>query len=467
MRWRLTTSSGEGATRRLSANKPPSWNILDRKFERAYVVNVMIRVVFSAILALWSFTVKAQVQMLWKSGVSNVTCMESAVDSKGNVVVGGFSRTAVTSGIPFIMKFDPLGNKLWELQLATNSASGIDDLAIDQHDRIILSARLTPDPFEDPRPVSLIQISPGGLELWRRTENFAPGSGSDYTSFSAIKVDSQNNIFMCWLQFSNYSRLAAARYTEDGLRLWYRVLPADGYVVDRGEMSRFMSLTYDGGFVFAGKRVILSDGFNQAATNFLIRLDSRGRTEWQVIGQDLPDLSTLAVDRFNRLCVAVGEGVSLFNLRSGRHRFLTKGLEASDVLTSTPDGGFLMLRGNDLIKLNGEGHQIWSVNTGLSSSFLGVVSDGAGGWIAAGKKFNIARPDMNLVFVGIANNGGLRWQASLNGFPFQDQSLFWRNLQAIYRAPDGSLRVVVNETSRNGPYTEIIGIGVYSFAINR
>lgn len=125
-------------------------------------MQVIARLILFTILTFWSLTANAQVRLLWRTALTNApiglaegdyvtqtnyTVTGSAVDSAGNVVIAGFSLFQPgQGGTCSIMKFDPSGNRLWETVLSTNCMAGADDLAVDQQDRIVVSARLAPYP---------------------------------------------------------------------------------------------------------------------------------------------------------------------------------------------------------------------------------------------------------------------------------------------------------------------------------
>lgn len=435
------------------------------------------------LFALCALSANAQVRLLWRTAITNMPSVSmeqsyvpatnymvtgSAVDSQGNVIFAGFAENLFYGGC-FIAKFDPNGRKLWERTLATNSPSAIDDLAVDRHDRIIISARFTPPPFEGSRPVSLIQLSPTGEELWRRSADFAPGS-QPTSAFSALKLDARDGIFFSYLTLGDpagppgYStKLWVSKFTRDGIRLWRTLLPIKGYVLGRDEMSRFMSPTPDGGLVIAGTDTGGDHDFENR-TEFLIKLNALGKIRWELKSRT-PEFSNMAINRFGQLCVGGDDGITLFNVKNGKQQTHSP-MNPIVVLSAMPDGGFLLWRWTSLAKVDRLGQEVWSADTRFLASPLGVVPDGAGGWIAAGRSYPSSPPDMNLLFFGCAPDGTLTWRTTLRGFAFRNETPYWRSLQALHRAPDGTLRAVVNETSTvQYPYTGITGIGIYSFAV--
>lgn len=458
--------------------------------ERSYVAQVIARLILFTILTFWSLTVNSQVRLVWRTALTNApfqfgdpeyvtqtnyTVTASVVDSAGNVVIAGFSLFKPgQGGTCSIMKFDPSGNRLWETVLSTNCMAGADDLAVDQKDRIVVAARLSPLPFENPRPVSLIQLSPDGSKLWQRTADYAPAPGEAQPCSSAVKTDLRCGVFFTYQTLEVQSSppgyrttLWASKYSEFGYPMWRTALPVRNHIVSQGEMSRFVTVTPDDGLAIAGwghtSQRILGD-----SDRFLIKLTSNGRIKWTSDGQDLPYFNGIIASEFDQLCVAGAEATAFIDLRTGRGHFTRPQLDYTIPMLSTPEGGFLLFRGHYLIKVSRDGRQQWSAETGLSQSILGVVPDGDGGWIIAGGKYSVPSQTLDLVFLDYASNGYLRSQTTFSNFSFRTENPYWHCTQKLHRAPDGSLRLVLNETFGSPyPYTSTTGVGIYSFAIER
>jgi uncharacterized delta-60 repeat protein len=158
-----------------------------------------------------------------------------AVEAGGGVIVAGQgnrvpgSPISITSPAHVTVKYDALGNKLWDAVL-NGSGSGTDThsaLAVDGMGNIYTTGYADNNGRND---LAVVKYAPAGSELWRA---FISGSCSAGATLMAIRVDGDGNVI-------------AAGYRSNGIDNDFLVVKFNGggqqqWCVDEGENNRLAS----------------------------------------------------------------------------------------------------------------------------------------------------------------------------------------------------------------------------------
>lgn len=157
-----------------------------------------------------------------------------AIDSLGNIVVGGYDVDAVGDANMWIAKYDPDGNQQWELVL--DPSMGIEDriygVAIDPLDNILLVGDSDIAPSD--ADIWVGKLDPDGNELW--TNRFAgPDLGNDGGRGVASDPDG-NVVFTGFFRVANNDNdIVVSKLDPDGGLLWSETIPGPEALDDRGQ----------------------------------------------------------------------------------------------------------------------------------------------------------------------------------------------------------------------------------------
>lgn len=253
------------------------------------------------------------------SGIANSSFEAVAVDQDGNIYVigilvgtntihvgNGISITGSTSAQnAFMIKYDPAGMPLWAKSVSGSVKSYYSDVAVDTDGNIIVSGYQYSDtPYTYGFGVStagtnpdgyngvLVKFNPGGDALWAKSVQ----GGGDDSYFSALEIDSSNNIFIAGSQsgvsefdygngvrltgtFSDGNNALLLKYSENGIAQWGQT------VIESSSYSSFTGIDSDAfGNIFAAggitgksrftfqENISISgayDGYNSALVKFL------------------------------------------------------------------------------------------------------------------------------------------------------------------------------------------------------
>ncbi|MCA9709851.1 MAG: DUF4215 domain-containing protein, partial [Myxococcales bacterium] len=195
-----------------------------------------------------------------------------AVDSQGNIVVGGYEIDVVGDPNMWVAKFDPAGNQLWAMSL--DPSGGMDDrvygVAIDPDDNILLVGD------SDTAPVSsdiwVAKLDPDGAELWS-TAFDGPDAGDD--GGRGVASDAAGNVVVTgFVRVTNNDfDIFVAKLSPGGATQWTDEVPGPDTLDDRGQAVGVDSQgnVVVGGFVSYG-------GFNRNV--WLRKYDPDGAELW-------------------------------------------------------------------------------------------------------------------------------------------------------------------------------------------
>ena len=122
--------------------------------------------------------------------------LDVAVDSCDNVITTG--RIPVAGGSDYMIKYDPIGNVLWNTSLGVASYWNGIGVAVDSSDNIFAtgSARIGSwDPYPPHQRAYTIKCDPDGNVLWSHAYGEDPFSFEDYSGLD-IALDSANNVIV-------------------------------------------------------------------------------------------------------------------------------------------------------------------------------------------------------------------------------------------------------------------------------
>ena len=415
----------------------------------------------------------AQVHELWRTGLTNTgwgipptnfATSAAAVDVGGNTLVSGVAM-GLMAGIPpaqaFVAKFSPSGQLSWMYLTGERAWNGVESLALGPAGQIVLVTRLT---TEEPQPITLIVVSPDGQELWRVEESNAVGNSVPVNS---VAVDDSGNILWYGLRRTSVppenftSEMFVSKFASTGQKLWRLTLPQESFGVPLGGLGKAICMLPDGAAAVTGGYATGQGDIG----GFVAKISRAGELLWFVkpmLGSNLPIVASSTVKAgTNGTIWAVGPyRFSILGTNGELLRFGTLALGAKSA-TSSFDGGFLLdqFSGAHYLRLDPEGQIRWRTSAGLRAA-LGAAEDDDGGFLAAGADYGW--PTAGLVLDYIDAQGNMQWS-----FPIQDTFYDpWptdTSQGTFLRAPDGTYRVVLNETTRSGGD---IGIAIIEFGLD-
>ncbi len=142
-----------------------------------------------------------------------------AVDSNGDVVVGGYSAGVGTGPDGVVLKYSAAGVLLWEAR-HNGTANGTDDIygiRIDGAGNVYATGETTGSLTG--RDLLTLKYSPGGALLWKR-EYDGPASGQDYVYKLALGPANDVAIVGVSAGIGTGNDLVAIHYDTDGSVLW-------------------------------------------------------------------------------------------------------------------------------------------------------------------------------------------------------------------------------------------------------
>ena len=157
-----------------------------------------------------------------------------AVDSMGNVVVGGYEVDAVGDPDMWIAKYDPDGNQLWTVEL--DPSGGLDDriygVAIDPMDNVLLIG--DSDVAASSSDVWVAKLDPAGGEIWTTTFD-GPQAAND--GGRGIASDAEGNVVVTgfYRVAENDNDIFIARLNPQGATQWEQIIAGPEGLDDRGQ----------------------------------------------------------------------------------------------------------------------------------------------------------------------------------------------------------------------------------------
>ncbi|MEM7157434.1 MAG: hypothetical protein AAF799_31605 [Myxococcota bacterium] len=195
-----------------------------------------------------------------------------AVDSMGNIVVGGWEVDAVGDPNMWLAKYDTEGTQLWTVQL--DPSGGMDDriygVAIDPMDNLLLVGDSDVAPSSSDIWVS--KRTPDGDELWTTTFD-GPEGGND--GGRGIASDAEGNMFVTgfYRVANNDNDVFIARLGPQGDTQWEQTVAGPKGLDDRGQG---VVVDPDGDAYIAG--FVSLGGFNRNV--WLRKVDAEGDELW-------------------------------------------------------------------------------------------------------------------------------------------------------------------------------------------
>ncbi len=160
-----------------------------------------------------------------------------AVDSFGNIYVGGYSEHCQGPTEWITIKYDSTGAQLWvrsDIKQPWSTAAGAPvDLKLDASGYVYLTGGSQQDSTAY-RNYTTVKYDFQGNILWAARFNGSANS-DDYAT--AMALDSQNNIYVTGFSYSgaaNRDDIVTIKYDSDGNELWARSYNGPGSGLDRG-----------------------------------------------------------------------------------------------------------------------------------------------------------------------------------------------------------------------------------------
>lgn len=223
------------------------------------------------------------------SSLSSFRAEGMAVDSAGNVFLGGYGSRAFLAA-----KLSPSGETLWAARASFDRTCRAYSATGDETGRVLVTGRVRGSHDYD---YATVAFSADGEELWRAT--FDSEYGRDYAYDVAVAND--GNVFVT----GRATYLAATvGYDSSGREIWRDICGSRGYAIAAGPENRIVVVGRDAGFVtiLYTPEVGLSEPSRQAshrATSFVrVRPNPFARTVR--FGGRLPGKGRVHICVYNR-----------------------------------------------------------------------------------------------------------------------------------------------------------------------
>ena len=153
------------------------------------------------------------------SEISGATGRSIAIDSEDNIYVAGYAGSSGSTNLIFI-KYNNQGTKIWERNWGGSNYEGRYGLsiAIDLQDNLCIAAQTNSFGAGDSDAV-LIKYDKLGNQLWNTT-----WGGASIDGARAIAIDSTDNIYIAGytdtFSTNGYRNLFIVKYTDSGAQIW-------------------------------------------------------------------------------------------------------------------------------------------------------------------------------------------------------------------------------------------------------
>ena len=212
--------------------------------------------------------------------VLNMSIGSIAIDSSGNVYVGGrIGASAQYSSNQLIVKFDSSGNYVWKKQFGDGNtgpgSSSVLQIAISSADDIYVTGSIKGGGTYGNlySYISLVKYNTSGDVQWQRSLN---QSGSQVTG-NGVTIDSSGNIYVVgsgqWSGYDSYNNAIIAKYSSTGTLLWQQAVAGTSSV----SMGFTKTACDSSGNVYA----VATANFSSATPKVVIvKYNSSGTVQW-------------------------------------------------------------------------------------------------------------------------------------------------------------------------------------------
>jgi len=220
------------------------------------------------------------------------------VDDSGNVYVCGVSSISSTNSVCLTVKYDSLGNILWNriYDYSENNDDYANSMELDGNGNIYISG--SNQGIGTSLDFFLIKYRPNGDSIWIRRFNGA-GNSNDFAH--SLKVDNSNNIIVTG-STSNFSQgdFLTLKYDSNGVLLWNKTYNAPDNL---SETANFISIDNTNNIYISG----ISNGSGTGQDFCIIKYNSNGDQQWmqRYNGMSNQDdrLYAMTVDRVGNVIV--------------------------------------------------------------------------------------------------------------------------------------------------------------------
>jgi uncharacterized delta-60 repeat protein len=236
-----------------------------------------------------------------------------AVDSSGNVYVGGSSISGGVNGAQ-IAKYNSSGTLQWQQRLSASNEVICTGVALDSSANVYLSGYYNAGGATG-NEILIIKYDTGGTLQWQRRL----GGSADQIG-NAVAVDSSGNVYVCGYAVGATIALIVAKYNTSGTIQWQRSLDGSG-----SEQGNSIAVDSSGNVYVCGRNTTGSNAF------LIAKYNTSGTIQWQRIlsGGDAYGMG-IAVDGSNNFYIC---GYS--DQRSGNNDFLFAKLPTDGTKTGT------------------------------------------------------------------------------------------------------------------------------------
>jgi uncharacterized delta-60 repeat protein len=155
------------------------------------------------------------------------------LDPQGNIYVGGTSDSIGALYDYLLIKYSPLGEKIWEKRYngPANDGDHANAMIIDDGENAYITGWSVG--YNTNTDFATVKYSPDGIRQW--VERWDDPSGS-FEGANAIAVDKQANVYVTGYSKSEGTRndLTTVKYNSDGIQLWASQFDSDNPASDSG-----------------------------------------------------------------------------------------------------------------------------------------------------------------------------------------------------------------------------------------